>query len=274
VNPNVDAKTHPHISTGLYNNKFGVLIDDAVRLYQLAASQSHLEVVGVDCHIGSQLTDIKPFTDAFKLVIDLVDDLKSAGIVLKHIDIGGGVGVGYKPDQALISLPDYFAVVSAAIGDRTLDVICEPGRSIIAETGLLLTSVQFLKHTPVKHFAIVSAAMNDLIRPALYDSYHEILPVSTNVDTERIQYEWDIVGPVCESADFLGKGRSLALKPGDRLAVMTAGAYGMCMASNYNSRPFLAEYLISGQSVEVIRKRQTNEDMWALERIPASLSSA
>ncbi|MEY3747877.1 MAG: hypothetical protein RL194_1336, partial [Pseudomonadota bacterium] len=231
VNPNVDAKTHPYISTGLKNNKFGVAYEDAFSLYQRAAAMPGIAVHGVDCHIGSQLTELSPFLDAFDRVLALVDQLEAAGIHIQHIDAGGGIGICYSAETPP-DFSEYAAAMLRKLGNRQVKLVFEPGRALVGNAGLLLTRVEYLKHTEAKNFAIVDAAMNDLMRPALYDAYHDIVPVAAR-DGERQVYE--IVGPVCESGDFLGHDRSLALQQGDLLAIMSAGAYGMSMSSNYNT---------------------------------------
>lgn len=262
VNPDVDAKTHPYISTGLKDNKFGVAFEDAFRLYQRAASLSHLAVHGVDCHIGSQLTTLSPFLDAFDRVLALVDQLTEAGIHIQHIDIGGGLGIRYN-DETPPEFADYSSAIRDKLGNRDIRLILEPGRALVGNAGILLTRVEYLKHTPSKNFAIVDAAMNDLMRPALYDAYHEIVAVK-NSNTEASIYE--VVGPVCESGDFLGHSRKLAIAQGDLLAIMSAGAYGMSMSSNYNTRPRAAEVMVDGDQCHLIRQRETIEQLFALEK--------
>lgn len=263
VNPNVDAKTHPYISTGLKNNKFGVAYEDAFSLYQRAAEMPNIEIHGIDCHIGSQLTELSPFLDAFDRVLALVDQLESAGINIQHIDVGGGIGICYSDET-----PPDFAVYAKAmlekLGNRGVKLVFEPGRALVGNAGLLLTKVEYLKHTEAKNFAIVDAAMNDLMRPALYDAYHEIVAVQAS-SAEKTNYE--IVGPVCESGDFLGHDRELALKQGDLLAILSAGAYGMSMSSNYNTRPRAAEVMVDGEKIHLIRQRETIPQLFALESV-------
>ena len=263
VNPNVDAKTHPYISTGLKNNKFGVAYEDAFSLYQRAAAMPGIAVHGVDCHIGSQLTELSPFLDAFDRVLALVDQLEAAGIHIQHIDAGGGIGICYS-DETPPDFSEYAAAMLRKLGKRQVKLVFEPGRALVGNAGLLLTRVEYLKHTEAKNFAIVDAAMNDLMRPALYDAYHDIVPVAAR-DGERQVYE--IVGPVCESGDFLGHDRSLALHQGDLLAIMSAGAYGMSMSSNYNTRPRAAEVMVDGDRHHLIRQRETIAQLYALESV-------
>jgi len=264
VNPDVDAGTHPYISTGLKENKFGIAIDEAPALYQHAASLTHIDVKGVDCHIGSQLTEVKPFLDALDRVLHLVDTLKQQGIELSHIDVGGGLGVNYQQE----SPPhpnDYAKAIAKKLAGYTQTLIFEPGRAIMANAGILVTEVEFLKTNQDKHFAIVDAAMNDLIRPSLYQAWQEIIPVEHN--HKAIIQQYDIVGPVCETGDFLGKERDLAIAEGDLLAVRSAGAYGFTMSSNYNSRPRAAEVLVDGKHSYLIRKRETIEQLWQGEQL-------
>lgn len=268
VNPNVDAQTHPYISTGLKDNKFGVDIDRADEIYERAHSLPNIEVTGVDCHIGSQLTSLDPFLDALDILLALVDRLSDKGIVLSHLDLGGGLGVTYKDEQPPAT-EDFIAAVRERVGDRKLALVFEPGRSIIANAGILLTKVEMLKPTEHKNFAVIDAAMNDLIRPALYGSWHDIVPVQPR-EGEGLVY--DIVGPVCETSDFLGKNRILNLEDGDLLAVMSAGAYGMVMASNFNTRGRPAEVLVSGDKASIVRRRETLADQLALESLPGEAS--
>lgn len=264
VNPNVDAKTHPYISTGLKNNKFGVAYEDAFSLYQRAASLDNIKVHGVDCHIGSQLTELSPFLDAFDRVLALVDQLEAEGIAIEHIDLGGGIGICYS-DETPPDFSAYAAAVLEKLGERAVKLVFEPGRALVGNAGTLLTKVEYLKHTEAKNFAIVDAAMNDLMRPALYDAYHDIVAVNPATDTQAQVYE--IVGPVCESGDFLGHDRELALKQGDLLAVLSAGAYGMSMSSNYNTRPRAAEVMVFGDKYQLVRQRETISQLFALEQI-------
>ena len=265
VNPDIDAKTHPYISTGLKANKFGIDILLARDIYRQAASHSHLEVVGVDCHIGSQLTETQPFLEALEKLLTLIDDLASDGIVLKHIDIGGGLGVTYDTETPP-SPADYISkVVERLRSYPQLELIMEPGRAIMANAGVLLTKVEFLKPGQEKNFAIVDAAMNDLIRPALYSAWQAIVPVVQSQAKAAALY--DIVGPVCETGDFLGKDRELAIAQGDLLAVRSAGAYGFTMSSNYNSRPRAAEVLVDGDKMHLIRQREQWQDLWRGEQV-------
>jgi diaminopimelate decarboxylase len=258
VNPDVDAGTHPYISTGLKENKFGVDIADAPRIYARAAAMEHLDVVGVDCHIGSQLTTVDPFLDALDRVLALVDGLAENGIHLRHLDLGGGLGVTYDQEQPP-SPEEYVSAVRERMAGRNLELVLEPGRSIAANAGVMLTRVEFLKCTDQHNFAIVDAAMNDMIRPALYSAWQAIVPV--NKQSAVAEKSWDIVGPVCETGDFLGKARTLALQPGDLLAVRSAGAYGFVMSSNYNTRCRPPEVIVDGEQVHLVRRRETLEDL-------------
>jgi len=254
VNPDVDAGTHPYISTGLKENKFGIAIERAPEVYKRAAELEGLRVVGVDCHIGSQLTEVAPFVDALERVLQLVDHLYEEGIALQHIDLGGGLGITYKDETP--PLPgDYAAPLLDRLAGRDLKVLIEPGRAIVGNAGVLLTKVEYLKHHEEKNFAIIDAAMNDLMRPALYQAWQAIIPVVPREDTEARHY--DVVGPVCETGDFLGKDRKLAIKEGDLLAVRSSGAYGFTMSSNYNSRPRAVELIVDGDKVYVARARET-----------------
>ncbi len=264
VNPDVDARTHPYISTGLKQNKFGVPWESAPQSYRRAAELPGLAVVGVDCHIGSQLTEISPFLDALDRLLDLIDGLAADGIDIAHLDLGGGLGVRYR-DEEPPATADYIAAVRERLGDRPLKLMFEPGRSICAEAGLLLTQVSRLKSNDNHHFAIVDAAMNDLMRPALYDAWMDILPVHPRQDAETLAY--DVVGPVCETGDFLGKQRELALAPGDLLAVMDAGAYGFSMSSNYNSRPRAAEVMVDRDATHLVRAREAIADLLRGEQL-------
>ena len=264
VNPDVDAQTHPYISTGLKQNKFGIAIDRAFEVYRTAAAElPHLELIGVDCHIGSQILNTSPFADALERVLALVDRLADEGIALKHLDLGGGLGVRYTGEDIEPDVSAYVASLTEALGDRDLELVLEPGRSIAANAGLLLTRVEYLKDNGDHHFAIVDAGMNDQIRPALYQAWMAIEPVVPHENGQLA--DWDIVGPVCETGDFLGKGRPLTLREGDLLAVRSAGAYGFVMASNYNSRNRPAEVMVSGDQVQLVRKRETVADQLALE---------
>ncbi len=264
VNPDVDAGTHPYISTGLKENKFGIDIAIAEAVYAHAATLPHLEIIGVDCHIGSQLTHVTPFVDALARILALLDRLAARGIAIKHLDLGGGLGIRYR-DELPPEPRDYLAPILAALGDRDVEILLEPGRAIVGNAGVLLTRVEYLKHTEHKDFAVIDAAMNDLLRPALYGAWQAIIPVQPRLDkTPRV---YDLVGPVCETGDFLGKDRELALEPGDLLAVRSAGAYGFSMSSNYNSRPRAAEIMVDGKHVHVVRERETLEDLVRGERV-------
>jgi diaminopimelate decarboxylase len=263
VNPNVDAKTHPYISTGLKQSKFGVAYTDALALYRKASKMPHLRITGMDCHIGSQLTEASPFIAATEKVLLLVDALAQEGIKLEHLDLGGGLGICYK-DETPPSIAEYAKALLSALNGRTEKLIVEPGRVLVGNAGVLLTRVEYLKPGEEKHFAIVDAAMNDLMRPALYDAYHAIQPL-TRRDLPARQYE--VVGPVCESGDFLGHARDLAIEQGDFLALMSAGAYGMSMSSNYNTRPRAAEIMVDGSSVNLIRERENVQQLFSGEKI-------
>ncbi len=261
VNPDVDAKTHPYISTGLKNNKFGVAYDSAFAIYQRAAAMPNISVHGVDCHIGSQLTEIDPFLAALDRVLALVDRLESSGITIGHLDLGGGVGIRYR-DETPPEISCYAAALLERLGNRKFKLLLEPGRALVGNAGLLLTKVEYLKRGEAKNFAIVDAAMNDLMRPALYDAWHDIVPVEPRIG--QIE-NFEIVGPVCESGDFLGHDRNLCLEEGDLLAVMSAGAYGMSMSSNYNSRGRAAEVMVEDQEARLARARETPESLFKLE---------
>ncbi|MCK5901653.1 MAG: diaminopimelate decarboxylase [Cocleimonas sp.] len=264
VNPDVDAQTHPYISTGLKENKFGIAIDTVESVYEQAAQLSHIEVEGIDCHIGSQLTELSPFMDALERVIDLAERLNAKGIEIKHLDLGGGLGVRY--DDETPPLPaDYTKKLFSNKKLNNYEVLIEPGRAIAANSAILLTQVEYLKYNDDKNFAVVDTAMNDLIRPALYQAWQAIVPVKQR-DNETTK-TYDIVGPICETADFLGKNRELNLEQGDLLAIRSSGAYGFTMASNYNSRPRLPELLVDGDQVHVIRARETLESLYANESI-------
>ena len=258
VNPDVDAGTHPYISTGLKDNKFGIAITEAERIYGHAASLPHVNVVGMDCHIGSQLTEIAPFMDALERLLMLIDQLATQGIVINHLDLGGGLGVRYT-DETPPTPQTYIAAVLEKLGDRPLGLIFEPGRSIVANAGVMLTQVEFLKCTDHKNFAIIDGAMNDLIRPSLYSAYQDIIPVELREEGETKAY--DLVGPVCETGDFLGKNRELNLQAGDLLAVCSAGAYGFVMSSNYNTRPRVAEVMVDDGEMFAVRARETIADL-------------
>ncbi|MDM1763511.1 MULTISPECIES: diaminopimelate decarboxylase [unclassified Acinetobacter] len=264
VNPDVDAKTHPYISTGLKENKFGIPSDVVFETYQYAASLPNLDVVGIDCHIGSQLTETQPFVDALDRVIAMIEQLKELGINLKHIDIGGGLGVTYK-DETPPTVTEYANAMRPALEKLGLKVYMEPGRSISANAGVLLTKVDLLKPTNHRNFAIIDAAMNDLIRPSLYQAWMDIQAVTPRTDVET--KTWDLVGAICETGDFLGKERDLALQENDILAVMGAGAYGFVMSSNYNSRGRAAEIMVDGDQAHVIRQRETIESLWENEQL-------
>ncbi len=264
VNPDVDAGTHPYISTGLKENKFGIAIDAALEVYERAAQMPHIEIVGVDCHIGSQLTTIAPYLDAIDRVLLLVDALEARGIHLRHFDIGGGLGVCYR-DEKPPAPSQFIQAVLARLAGRELSLFMEPGRSICANAGLFVTKVEFLKQNGQKNFAIVDGAMNDLLRPALYGAWQAIVPVQQHPQGSVPEQVYDVVGPVCESSDFLGKERPLAIVPGDLLAVRTAGAYGFVMSSNYNTRNRVAEIMVDGDKATVVRQRETLDYQLALE---------
>ena len=267
VNPNVDAKTHPYISTGLKNNKFGVAYEDALSIYLQAAAMPNIAIHGVDCHIGSQITELSPFLDALDRVLLLVDALKQHGIEIQHIDAGGGIGICYS-DETPPEFKVYADAMRSKLGNRKVKLVFEPGRALVGNAGVLLTKVEYLKHTETKNFAIVDAAMNDLMRPALYDAYHEIQAVQERVaDDINPSLIYEIVGPVCESGDFLGHDRKLALEEGDLLAIMSAGAYGMSMSSNYNTRPRAAEVMVDDKVCHLIRPREVIADLFALEKV-------
>lgn len=258
VNPDVDAKTHPYISTGLRKNKFGLAIDEAVRVYQRAATLEHVQVVGLDCHIGSQLTELSPFIDTLHRLLALIDALADQGISIQHLDLGGGLGVQYRDEQPP-TVAQYIGAIRQILGQRKLQLMFEPGRSIAANAGLLVMQVEYLKPTPEHHFALVDAAMNDMLRPALYQAWMDIRRVEETPGGHLAQ--WDIVGPVCETGDFLGKERTLSLRQGDLLAMFGAGAYGFTMSSNYNSRGRAAEIMVDGSSAYVVRQRETLADI-------------
>ena len=263
VNPDVDARTHPYISTGLKENKFGIDINRAPEVYARAANLPHLSLRGVDCHIGSQLTETAPFLDALDRVLELVEQLVAQGIQLAHLDLGGGLGIRYR-DETPPSPDDYASAVRARLGDTELTILIEPGRAIAGNAGILVTRVEYLKHTEHKDFAVVDAAMNDLMRPALYNAWQEITPVVPRTGETRL---YDVVGPVCETGDFLGKDRELILQPADLLAVRSAGAYGFSMSSNYNSRPRAAEIMVDDKQIHVIRERETVAELFAHEHV-------
>ena len=274
VNPNVDAKTHPYIATGLKANKFGVAFDDALATYRTAAALPHLQVVGIDCHIGSQLLDDAPLLEALDKLIELIDTLAVEGIVIHHLDMGGGIGINYGEagEAEPVAVGDYLGRVFAHIDawrarkydGKPIKVAFEPGRSIVGDTGVLLTRVEFLKPGAEKNFCIVDAAMNDLMRPALYQAWMDVQPVAPH-DGQKVTY--DIVGPVCESGDWLARDRALAVNPGDLLAIMQAGAYGLTMSSNYNTRGRAAEVMVDGDQLHLIRQRENPADLFALESV-------
>ena len=264
VNPDVDAQTHPYISTGLKDNKFGIAIDGAEEAYLQAKEMAHINIIGVDCHIGSQLTSVEPFVDALHRVLALIDRLTELGIHLSHLDIGGGLGITYK-EEVPPTPGEYAKALTALLSDRKLEVLLEPGRAIVGNAGVLLTRVEYLKVTEERQFAIVDAGMNDLLRPALYQSWQAIQSVKINHNITEQKY--DIVGPVCETGDFLGKERVLALQENDLLAVKSAGAYGFTMSSNYNSRPRAAEIMIDGEKMHCIRERETLASLYAGEQV-------
>ncbi|HIG64901.1 MAG TPA: diaminopimelate decarboxylase [Methyloprofundus sp.] len=264
VNPDVDANTHPYISTGLKENKFGIDIAGALGEYRRAAAMPNIEIVGIDCHIGSQLTETRPFLDALERVLKIVDALKADGIVLHHLDLGGGLGICYN-DETPPEPAEYVGALLQGLGHNELEILLEPGRAIAGNAGILVTKVEYLKPTQYKNFAIIDAAMNDLVRPSLYNSWQAIIPVQLSSTEQELQ--WDIVGPVCETGDFLGKDRCLALSQGDLLAIRSAGAYGFTMSSNYNSRPRAAEIMVDGERMHLIRERESTAQLWAGEHL-------
>ena len=265
VNPDVDAHTHPYISTGLKENKFGVSVDEAREVYKLAATLSHVKITGMDCHIGSQLTELQPFLDATDRLIRLMEQLKEDGIKLKHLDLGGGLGVTYT-DETPPHPSDYATALLNKLKDyEDLEIILEPGRAIAANAGILVAKVQYLKSNESRNFAITDTGMNDMIRPALYEAYMNIIEIDRTLGREKAIY--DVVGPVCETSDFLGKQRELAIAEGDYIAQRSAGAYGASMSSNYNSRPRTAEVLVDGDKAHLIRRRESLSELWALESI-------
>lgn len=264
VNPDVDAKTHPYISTGLKQNKFGIDIHSVEAVYQLADALDHIDVKGVDCHIGSQITEIAPFFDALERLLQLIDRLAEKGIHLDHLDLGGGIGVQYQDKDDVPSVSDYISQVLDKISGRNIQLIMEPGRSIVAKAGIFLTQVVYLKQTEEHNFAIVDGGMNDLIRPALYQAWQEVKEVTQK---ELPAEKWDVVGPICETGDFLAHDRSLSIQQGDLLAVMDSGAYGFTMSSNYNSRNRVAEVLVDNDQAFIVRKRETIDDQLALESV-------
>ena len=265
VNPDVDAHTHPYISTGLKENKFGVSVDEAREVYKLAATLPHVKITGMDCHIGSQLTELQPFLDATDRLIRLIEQLQEDGITLKHLDLGGGLGVTYT-DETPPHPSDYAAALLNKLkGYENLEIILEPGRAIAANAGILVAKVQYLKSNESRNFAITDTGMNDMIRPALYEAYMNIIEIDRTLEREKAIY--DVVGPVCETSDFLGKQRELAIAEGDYIAQRSAGAYGASMSSNYNSRPRTAEVLVDGDKDHLIRRRESLSELWALESI-------
>lgn len=265
VNPDVDAHTHPYISTGLKENKFGVSVDEAREAYKLAATLPHVKITGMDCHIGSQLTELQPFLDATDRLIRLMEQLKEDGITLKHLDLGGGLGVTYT-DETPPHPSDYATALLNKLKDyEDLEIILEPGRAIAANAGILVAKVQYLKSNESRNFAITDTGMNDMIRPALYEAYMNIIEIDRTLGREKAIY--DVVGPVCETSDFLGKQRELAIAEGDYIAQRSAGAYGASMSSNYNSRPRTAEVLVDGNKAHLIRRRENLSELWALESI-------
>lgn len=265
INPDVDAKTHPYISTGLKENKFGIAMELAAEVYRRAADDPHLEVHGIDCHIGSQLTDIEPYLHALDRLLMLVDQLAELGIKLKHIDVGGGQGIRYK-DETPLDVGAWVAAVSSKLQGRGMELMVEPGRVIVGNAGVLLTRVEYLKETAERNFLVVDAAMNDLIRPPLYDAWQDIVEVEQNLE-ERSSGTYDVVGPICESTDFIGKNRSLAAVEGDLLAVMSCGAYCFVMSSNYNSRGRAAEIMVDGSESQVVRQRESVDSLFELESV-------
>lgn len=263
VNPDVDPRTHPYIATGLKESKFGVAFDDAPELYRRAARLPNIAVHGLDIHIGSQITELDPYREAARKVLDLVDRLRADGIALAHVDLGGGLGIRYR-DEDLVALDAYAQMIRALFAGRTERLLFEPGRRLVGAAGILLTRVEFLKPGPAKSFAIVDAAMNDLLRPALYDAWHPVDPVRPRVGDER---QWEIVGPVCESGDFLAHDRRLSLVAGDLLAIGAAGAYGMAMSSNYNTRPRACEVIVDDRNMHLVRRREQASELFALENL-------
>ncbi len=267
VNPDVDAKTHPHISTGLKQNKFGIAYADAERIYRDAAKRPGIDVVGIGCHIGSMMASAGPFIDAATRIAALAERLERAGIRLSHIDLGGGFGIRYRKDAPQASIAEFLDGALGVLAARKHKLIVDPGRSIVGDAGLLLTRVEYIKPGTARNFAIVDAAMNDLIRPSLYDAWHEVLPVREEAESGASARVYDVVGPICESADFLARDRKLAVRGGDLLAVMSAGAYAMAMSSNYNTRPRAAEVMVEGARASLVRERETVEQLFAAERL-------
>lgn len=263
VNPDVDAKTHPYISTGLKENKFGVPMAEAERIYTSAQQLKHIHLAGLDCHIGSQLTELDPFIEATQKMLGLLDRLEQQGIHIEHLDLGGGLGIRYTQEDPPV-IGEYVQALSHCVGQRPQRILLEPGRAMVGNAGILLTRVEYLKHAPHRNFAIVDAAMNDLMRPALYDAHHAILPV---VGRKGQAQTYQVVGPVCETGDFLGHDRTLNIQADDLLAVMSAGAYGMSMSSNYNTRPRAAEVMVEGSAIHLIRARETIDHLLAGEKL-------
>ena len=263
VNPDVDPKTHPYIATGLRESKFGIAYDAAVPLYRRAAKLPNIQVMGIDVHIGSQITDVEPFVAALEKLLEFVDLLDASGVHLDHLDLGGGLGIRYH-DEEPPEPKDYLGRLFQRLADRKIRLLFEPGRSLVGNTGVLLTRIEYLKHSAAKNFIVVDAGMNDLIRPSLYDAWHDVLPITRREGSAR---RYDIVGPVCESADFLARERTLAVAVGDLLAIMSAGAYGMAMSSNYNSRPRAPEVMVDGANPWLVRERERIESLFASERL-------
>ena len=264
INPDVDANTHPYISTGLKQNKFGIPVERALEIYSLAAASPHLEVVGVDCHIGSQLTQVAPFVDALDRLLVLVERLEGQGIHVHHLDLGGGLGIRYRDEEPPLPA-DHAAALMEHLRGRPYEILIEPGRAIVGNAGILVTRVELLKQGEDKNFAVVDAGMNDLLRPALYSAWQAIIPVELRIAGAPRCY--DVVGPICETGDFLGKDRELNIEPGDLLVVRTAGAYGFAMSSNYNSRPRAAEVMVNGDRFHVVRRRETAQELYASESL-------
>lgn len=268
VNPDVDAKTHPYISTGLKNNKFGIAVDRALDVYRYAATLSNIRVVGVDCHIGSQLTDDAPLQEAMARIVALADALAIEGVTVQHICPGGGIGITYK-DEAAIDLNKYAQALEASLGNRNVELLLEPGRVLVGNAGVLLARVEYVKPTDGRNFLVIDAAMNDLIRPSLYQAHHEVV-MAGRPGADAATRIYDVVGPVCESADVLAHARALAAREGDVVAILSSGAYGFVMSSNYNSRPRAAEVMIDGDSAVLVRERETFDDLVRLERLQTS----
>lgn len=264
INPNVDAKTHPYITTGLENNKFGIAHQQALKIYCHAAQLSHIQIIGIDCHIGSQINTIEPFLQALEQLLILVDQLAEQNIAIGHLDLGGGLGISYK-EEAIPTITEYVTRILSKLHQRNIKLILEPGRALVGNIGILVTKIDYLKTDAKKNFAIVDAGMNDLMRPALYQAWHDIIPVVLH--NHLPQENYDVVGPVCETACFLGKDRLLSIQTGDLLAIKQAGAYGFVMSSNYNTRARACELMVSGQKVQVVRKRESIADIFSLEQL-------